>query len=92
MRPIFQLRNEHGEFHRLVREMQLGDHEYFFKYFRMYPDTFELLLKKIAPFVERLNFMREPISAEERLEATLRYFVTGDEEQFHLVIDWNFRP
>ena len=69
--------------------MQLGDHEYF-KYFRTYPDTFELLLKKIAPFVTRLNFMREPISAEERLAATLRYLVTGDEEQ--LVFDWDFRP
>ena len=34
-------RLQKGEFHLLVRDLRLHDHEYFFKYFRMSPTVFE---------------------------------------------------
>ena len=85
---IFQLRKKYGEFHRLVRELQLGDHEFFFRYFRMYPDTFECLLRKVAPLLLKSNTRRESIQPDERLAAALRYLVTGDAQQ---TIGFSFR-
>ena len=41
MRRIYLERQQKGEFHLLVREMMLFDHEYFFKCFRMTPSTYE---------------------------------------------------
>ena len=31
VRPIFQLREQHGEYHCLVQELRRGDREYFFR-------------------------------------------------------------
>ena len=44
--------------------MQLRDHEYFQKCFRMSPKRFEELLRLIAPDItKKVTKMREPISA-----------------------------
>ena len=37
VRDIYKLRKERGEFHSLVKEAALFEHEYFFKLFRMTP-------------------------------------------------------
>jgi hypothetical protein len=80
VRPIFAKRKSKGEFHCLVQEMKLGDHELFFKQFRMLPDKLEELLRWVAPKISKSNIKRESISAEERLCVTLRFLATGDSQ------------
>ena len=50
----------------------------FFKYSRMSPEQFDHLLSLIRPKIEKEYKVRPPISAEERLAATLRYLASGD--------------
>ena len=79
VRQIYAERRWKGEFNLLVRDLMLCDHEYFFRYFRMSPTTFEMLLSWVAPLIKKQSTtMREPISPEERLSVTLQYLVTGD--------------
>ena len=61
--------------------MQLGDHESFFKYFRMFPTVFEKLLRLVAPLIVKSDQKRESITPAERLSVTLRYLATGDSHQ-----------
>ena len=49
IRQIYRERK--GEFHQLVLEMKLCDHELFFRYFRMLPTKFEQLLKLVGPLL-----------------------------------------
>jgi len=49
IRKIFQDRKTRGEFHCLVQDMKMFDHEMFFKQFRMLPSKFEELLSWVAP-------------------------------------------
>ena len=37
VRQIFQTRSTRGEYHSLISEMRLGDHERFYKYFHKTP-------------------------------------------------------
>ena len=67
-----------GEFNVLLRELILVDHEYFFRLFRMWLSTFELLLSWDAPNKQTTTQMREAIPPNERLWVTLRYLTTGD--------------
>ena len=53
VRKIFQDRHLKGEFHLLVNELRLFDHELFFVCFRMSPSTFEELLSWVAPHIIR---------------------------------------
>lgn len=71
-----------GEYHALIQEMRLSDHESFYKYFRMVPSRFDHLLSLVGPAITRqqTNF-RSPISPGERLAVTLRYLATGDSMQ-----------
>ena len=73
-------RRARGEFFNLVQELRTNDPERHRTYFRMSRDTFDLLLSKIGPTInrQRTNF-REPIDAEQRLAVTLRYMATGME-------------
>lgn len=80
MRPIYAKRKTKGEFHCLVQEMKLGDHELFFKQFRMLPTKLEELLRWVAPKIIKSNIKRESISAEERLCVTLRFLASGDSQ------------
>ena len=74
MRRIYLGRQQKGEFHLLVREMMLFDHEYFFKCFRMTLSTYEQLLDWLAALISKESTkMRESIGASERLAVTLRY-------------------
>ena len=79
VRKIYEERNLKGEFHHLMQEMMLFDHDYFFRCFRMLLATLEKLLSWIAPFIRKQSAsMREPIEPSERLSVTLRYLVAGD--------------
>ena len=91
-RQIFLERNQKGEFHNLVKEMKLFDHEYFHKQFRMSPTTFEKLLSWVAPKIQKgSTHMRETIGPEERLCVTLRYLATGD-AQVTLAASYRISP
>ncbi|XP_046860906.1 protein ALP1-like [Xenia sp. Carnegie-2017] len=68
--------------------MQLGDHESFFKYFRMSPIVFEKLLQLVTPLIIKSNQKREAILPAERLSVTLRYLATGDS---HQTISFSYR-
>ena len=79
VRQLYQARKERGEFHLLVTDMRMFDHELFFRYFRMSPTNFETLLSWVGPRISKQQTkMREPICERERLCVTLRYLVTGD--------------
>ena len=79
VRKIYAERQQKGEFHLLVKDLRLHDQEYFFKYFRMSPSTFDELLSFIAPLIiKQRTVMRDPVGPAERLAVTLRYLVTGD--------------
>ena len=86
MRKIYKERKTKGEFHLLVKEMKVCDHE--FKYFRMNPTQYENLLKLIAPAITKSSIKREVIGPSERLSLTLRYLSTGDS---HVTIGSSFR-
>ena len=79
VRKVHEERKTKGEFNVLVRELMLGDHEYFFRLFRMSPSTFELLLSWVAPLIKKESTrMRQAIPPDKRLCVTLRYLFTGD--------------
>ena len=48
VREIYKRRKQFGEFHTLVREAMLLDHEYFFRMFRMTPTN-------LLPSITRVN-------------------------------------
>lgn len=78
VRQIYRERKQKGEYHSLVKQVKLLDHEIFFQMFRMSATKFEELLRFIAPHITKDCLRREPIMPEERLSVTLRYLVTGD--------------
>ena len=82
MRKINAKRRQRGEYHTLIQEMRLSDHDSFYKYFRIIPSRFDHLLSLVGPAITRqeTNF-RSPISAGERLAVTLRFLATGDSMQ-----------
>lgn len=62
----------------LLRELQSNEPADFKNYLRMENDTFYELLDLVRPLIEKQNtIMRESISAEERLVATLQFLATG---------------
>ena len=63
----------------IVCVLSLTDREDYRKSMRMNPETFHELLEKVRPFIEKKTTnMRKPISAEEKLAATLLYLATGE--------------
>ena len=75
---IFQECEGKGEFHFLVKQLMLVDHELFFKMFRLMLTQFEALLYLVAPKITKANTRVGVISPAERLSVTLRYLATGD--------------
>ena len=70
---IFQERKLKGKYALLVKDLKSCDNEYFFKYFRMDPITFEWLLQQLAPHIVKSSLRREAIDPAERFSATLHY-------------------
>ena len=73
MRSIFAQRKEHGDYHQLVRELELGDSEYYLRYLRMTPDLLEDILRRVGPLLQHGDNHRIPIAVKERLVMALRY-------------------
>ncbi|KAB0803454.1 hypothetical protein PPYR_00424 [Photinus pyralis] len=70
-------RNIHGHMP-LIKELRENYPDDFKNYLRMDSATFSALLELVSPIISKENtIMRESISAEERLTATLRYLATG---------------
>ena len=89
--PINRKWKQQREYANLIREMQLGDHKNFFKYFRMSPAVFKSLLQLVAPFIIKSDLNRESSQPAERLAVTLRYLATGDSHQT-IAFDYRIRP
>ena len=82
VRKINLKREKKGEYHALIQEMRLSDHDSFYKYFRMMPSRFDHLLSLVGPAIthQKTNF-RSPVPPGERLAVTLRYLATRDSMQ-----------
>ena len=62
----------------IYRELEIEDKEKFYNSFRLYPDQFEHLLKRLEPFISKKDtHMRTAIPARLRLQVTLRYLTSG---------------
>ncbi|KAB0803745.1 hypothetical protein PPYR_00715 [Photinus pyralis] len=72
----------------LIMEMRRTDRNKFFNFLRMAPETFDLLLSIVGPYVQKKLLIREPIPAKVRLEITLRYLASGDSMTS---LSYNFR-
>ena len=67
VRKLFQERETKGAFNLLIKDMELYDQEYFFKYMRMTPTKYEQLLRLVAPAITKCSIRREAIGPSERL-------------------------
>lgn len=72
VRPIFQNRNQQGDYKNLIEEMRLTDVDSYFNYMRMSPNNFDELLNLVGPLLQKKTVVREPISSGQRLALTLR--------------------
>lgn len=62
----------------ILHELQSSEEHDFRNYLRMSVSTFYLLLSKVEPYiVKKDTVMRNSITAEARLEATLRFLASG---------------
>ena len=62
----------------LLREIQANNPDIFRNFLRMSDPVFQQLLALVSPYITRQDtVMREAITAEQRLVATLRYLGTG---------------
>ena len=78
-----------GEYHSLVNEMWLVDHQSIYRYFHVSPDRFSHLFGLVGPaLTQNMTNVRAPISPGERLAITLRYLVNADAMQ---TISFNYR-
>jgi len=67
-----------GQHATLFHELRVEDPAEFALMLRMDPDTYHELLHLIGPYITRHDTrMRDCISANERLDITLRYLATG---------------
>ena len=72
-------RDSRSAYYNILQELRLQGAENYRKYLRMNVDTFEYLLQKIRPSITlKTTVMRKPVSPEEQLAITLRYFATGE--------------
>jgi hypothetical protein len=80
-RPMNRLRLQKGEFHSLVPDLRNQDPARHFNYFRMSSNRFDDLLQRISPQISRHKTHKQPISAAERLSATLKFLSSGTTQQ-----------
>ncbi len=52
MRGIFANRKVHGDYHQLVKELELGDAEFYVRYIRNTPDLLEVILRRVGPLIQ----------------------------------------
>lgn len=67
-----------GASRNLIPDYRVNDPKAFFRFVRMSPETFDLLLRLIGPKISPAKGVRTPILERERLEIVLHYLATGD--------------
>ena len=78
-RKWLRRRRQRSIYSNLVQELREEDPDEYLKYLRMTTTTFNILLEKVRPYIEKKNTaMRNSISAAERLTVTLRFLATGE--------------
>ena len=76
VRPVLLRREQCGEFHTLVQELRQHDPGHR-RYLRMNVNELDSILKKVEPTItKQVTHLRDPVSAAERLAATLLYVHT----------------
>lgn len=71
-------RNEKGFHNNLIKELDDSFPDLYKNFVRLPKNLFIVLLEKIKSKIEKMNFLRESISAETRLLITLRFLATGE--------------
>ena len=72
VRPYYTDRNNSGAFQTVFSALTNTDPSIFHNYMRMSPSMFEELLLMVGPSIQKIHFLREPISAKQRLAITIR--------------------
>ena len=62
----------------LIVELEKYDRRSYMNYLRVTPEIFQELLDIVGPKIVKNYFIREPISANTRLQIVLRYLATGN--------------
>jgi len=72
-------RPEHGQYHKLMVELQAEDVPAFRNFLRMDPAMFQELILRVGPRIEKQHtFCRRPLEPGLKLAITLRFLATGD--------------
>ncbi|KAG0428095.1 hypothetical protein HPB47_024894 [Ixodes persulcatus] len=79
VRPIFEKRREEGLYHTAMKRMRDGDVDFFVRFYRMTPPTFDELHDMVKEDLTRQFFIREPLPSEERLAIALSYLSSGQQ-------------
>ena len=58
VRPIFQRRQQQGEYHNLLQELRLADPDFHFNYLRMSKERFDFLLEKVPVIIARSKLLK----------------------------------
>lgn len=62
----------------LIKEIAVNEPQDFFNYLRMSEETFKDLLQRVSHRIQKQNtIMRQSVTAEERLVATLQFLASG---------------
>lgn len=72
VRPVFVSHKEEGLYYTAMRRMRDGDHDFFFKFYRMSPRLGDVLLSFVKEDLTRQHVVREPLEPGERLAIALR--------------------
>ena len=79
IRRIYAERQQKGEFHLLVKELSMFDHEYFFQCFCISPGLSDELLSWVGPHIKKKNNKHTRTDRSKRKVVCLpTLFVTGD--------------
>ena len=71
-------RETYGAYSTLLTELLLEDNQEARRFLRMSYESFQVLLARVRPFIEKKDtWMRKAIPAGERLAITLRYLGSG---------------
>ncbi|KAG0442041.1 hypothetical protein HPB47_015793 [Ixodes persulcatus] len=62
-----------------MKLMRQGDHQFFKKFYRMSPATFDKLHELVQADSQRMHCIREPLASEERIASTLSYLASGQD-------------
>ena len=71
-------RGRKGAYNNIIQELRLENMENYRRYLRMNKETFEELLHRVTPLIEKKSTtIRKPLSVAEKLACTLRFLATG---------------